>query len=79
MTFTEFKTTWELDILPNKNSLIREGQALINFLGDVWINEYKRISSTHYYNETNIDCFFNDRLIPNTFKHLEKVWSNYPN
>lgn len=79
MTFKEFKIIWETQILPNKEEYIREGQALINFLGDVWFNEYKRISSVHYYDETNIDCFFNDKLIPNTFEHLEKVWEKYPN
>lgn len=79
MTYKKFKKEWEENILPNKESFIREGQALINFLGDVWSEEYKRISSVHYYDETNIDCFFNDKLIPNTLKHLEKVWVNYPN
>lgn len=74
ITFKEFKNKWETEILPNKPKFIREGQALINFLGDVWIEEYKRISSVHYYDQTNIDCFFNDELIPNTWKHLEKVW-----
>ena len=79
MTYKEFKHKWETEILPNKESFIREGQALINFLGDVWFEEYKRISSVHYYGETNIDCFYNDKLIPNTWKHLEKVWKEYPN
>lgn len=79
MTFTEFKQSFQNDILPNKPEFIREGQALINYLGDVWIEEYKRLSSVHYYDETNIDCFYNDGLIPNTWNHLKKVWYNYPN
>lgn len=79
MVFQEFKNIWETNIIPNKHPDIREGQSLMNFLGDVWLEEYKRISSIHYYDETNIDCFYNDKLIPNTLIHLEKVWKNYPN
>lgn len=80
MTYKEFKNKWETEILPNKESFIREGQALINYLGSVWIEEYKRISSIHYYDwDEAIDCYYNDGLIPNTWKHLEKVWTNYPN
>ena len=79
MTFNEFRDDLNNEILPNKPSFIREGQAIINYLADVWFEEYKRISSVHYYDETNIDCFFNDALIPNTLKHLQKVWNNYPN
>jgi len=79
MTFTEFKNNFEENILPNKPEFIREGQALMNYLGDIWIEEYKRLSSVHYYDETNIDCFYNDKLIPNTWNHLKKVWYNYPN
>jgi hypothetical protein len=83
MTFTEFKNSFEQNILPNKPEFIREGQVLINYLGDIWFEEYKRISSVHYYNiydeETSVDCFYQNKLIPNTWKHLEKVWINYPN
>ncbi len=79
MKYKKFKKTFEEDILPNKPEFIREGQALMNYLGDVWLEEYKRLSSVHYYDETNIDCFYNDSLIPNIWRHLEKVWNNYPN
>jgi hypothetical protein len=79
MNFIEFKNNFEKDILPNKPEFIREGQALMNYLGDIWFEEYKRLSSVHYYDQTNIDCFYNDKLIPNILKHLEKVWINYPN
>ena len=79
MTYEEFKQKWEADILPNKEDYERDGQNLINFLGSVWLEEYKRVSSVHYYDETDIDCFYNNNLIPNTLKHLEKVWVNYPN
>ena len=51
----------------------------MNYLAGIWFEEYKRISSLDYYDETNIDCFYVDKLIPNTLKHLEKVWINYPN
>ena len=78
MKYKKFRKAFEENILPNKPEFIREGQALMNYLGDVWLEEYKRLSSIHYYDETNIDCFYNDLLIPNTWKHLEKVWNNYP-
>lgn len=80
MTFKEFKNNFETEILPNKPAFIREGQALMNYLGDVWIEEYKRISSIHYYDWNDaVDCFYSDALIPNTWKHLKKIWKNYPN
>jgi hypothetical protein len=79
MTFEFFKQDYYNRVLPNKPDYIRDGQALMNYLGDIWLEEYKRISSNHFYNKTDIDCFYNDKLIPNTLKHLEKVWINYPN
>lgn len=79
MTFEEFVTNIYKHILPNKPDYIRKGQAIMNYLGDVWIEEYRRISSVHYYDKTDIDCFYNDKLIENTLKHLETEWKNYPN
>lgn len=73
MTYLEFRQKWEQIILPNKEDYERDGQSLINFLGDVWLQEYNRIV------DTDFDCFYNSKLIPNTLKHLEKVWVNYPN
>ncbi len=78
MTYLEFEYNIVNNIIPNKPDYIRDGQSIINYLGDVWFEEYKRISSVHYYDKTNIDCFYNDDLIPNTFNHLEKVWKNFP-
>lgn len=79
MTYKKFAKKIKTEILPNKPTFIREGQAIMNYLADIWIEEYKRISSVQFYEEEYIDCFYNDNLIPNTMKHLEKVWSNYPN
>lgn len=80
MTYKEFKHIFETEILPNKPTFIRDGQALVNYLGEIWLEEYKRISSIHYYGwKDGIDCFYNNNLIPNTWEHLEKVWKNYPN
>ena len=78
ITFKEFKTNWELDILPNTPKHIKKGQSLMNYLSTVWMEEYRRLSSVHYYDSCDIDCFFNDDLIDNTLKHLKKVWKNYP-
>jgi hypothetical protein len=79
MTYDRFIEKFNTEVLPNKPTFIRPGQALMNYLWDVWHEEYKRISSQHFYDETDIDCFYNSNLIPNTLKHLEKVWSNFPN
>ena len=79
MTYEEFEKGFYNDILPNKESFIRIGQALMNYLANVWLKEYKRISSIHFYDRTNIDCFYTDKLINNTLKHLKRVWKNYPN
>ena len=74
ITFKDFKNNWETVILKEKPDYIRKGQSLINYLAVIWLEEYKRISSFHYYDKDDIDCFYNDQLIPNTLKHLEKVW-----
>lgn len=73
MTYEEFEKGYfeELDIAPVE---LRKGQVLMNYLASVWMDEYKKISSVHYYDRTDIDCFYNDRLIPNTLKHLKEVW-----
>jgi hypothetical protein len=74
LSFARFKRNWENNYLPNKPAYIRKGQSLMNYLSTVWFEEYNRISSCHYYDETNIDCFYNDGLIENTLQHLEKTW-----
>lgn len=76
ISYEEFLASYELKVA-EKEDHIREGQLLMNYLWDVWEDEYKRIASVHYYDKTNIDCFYNDKLIPNTLKHLEKVWGEY--
>jgi len=78
-TFHEFLINWELKILPQKDQMIRRGQSLMNYLELIWPEESKRISSIHYYDESNIDCFYIDDLIPSTLKHLENVWNKFPN
>lgn len=74
MTFEEFNNNLENEIWIEKPDFIRKGQALMNYLYQVWSEEYNRISAIDYYDETNIDCFYNDKLIPNTLEHLKKVW-----
>lgn len=56
------------------NKGMRRGQILMNLLHTVWEQEYVRISSVHYYDRTDIDCFYNDSLISNTLTHLGKIW-----
>ena len=79
MTFEDFKLNWQTVVLTNKPDYIRKGQSLMNYLGEVWLEEYNRISSMHYYESSDIDCFYNDGLVNNTLEHLEKTWANYPN
>jgi hypothetical protein len=45
----------------------------MNFLAEVWLKEYKRMTAT------DVDCFYSDKLIDLALEHLEKVWGNYPN
>lgn len=75
ITFEEFENKYfkELDLKPD---YMRKGQILMNLLADIWNEEYKNISSVHYYDKTDIDCFYNDRLIPNTLKHLKSIWND---
>jgi len=78
MTFQEFENNLYDDILPNKEEYIRPGQAVMNYLAEVWFEEYKRLS--HIDSEIKkFDCFHNSRIIPQTLRHLERVWINYPN
>jgi hypothetical protein len=65
-----------LNYLRKQPEFIRTGQALINFLSMFDNEEYGRISSVHYYDKTDIDCFYVDSLIPNTLKHLQEVWKD---
>jgi hypothetical protein len=79
MTYQEFLQKWNTEILSTKEPFIRNGQSLMNFLAEIWFEEYERISSPFYYEQTNIqiDCYYNDDLIPNTLLHLEKAWKNF--
>jgi hypothetical protein len=72
--FVEFKRQWEeLRGFPQTG---HKGSFLMRLVHRYWKEEYLRITSVHYYDETNIDCCFNEELIPNTLKHLEKVWTH---
>lgn len=78
MTFKEFEDNIFNDIVPNRGLSIRPGQAVMNYLGTVWFEEYKRLSNVDSPLKS-LDCFYNDRMIPKTLNHLEKEWVNYPN
>jgi hypothetical protein len=79
MTFNEFKTTWETEVLPVKPDFIRKGQSLMNYLSSVWMNEYIRMVEANYEVGKQVDCFYTDSMIPTTLDHLERVWGNFPN
>lgn len=73
MRFEDFYTRYVGEILPERPSHIRGGQALMNFLHEVWPEEYRRITEGKYIGQS-IDCFYNDDFISVTINHLEKVW-----
>ena len=73
--YQQFEQKFFNEILPNKPDYIRKGQALMNFLAEFDNEEYKRLSSAHYYDRTDIDCFYKDSLVPNTLDHLKSIWS----
>jgi hypothetical protein len=54
----------------------RNGQILMNYLFFFDKEEYEKITSAHYYDKTNVDCFYLDKLIPNTLERLQKVWKD---
>ena len=74
MTFQKFKNKFYEEILPNKDFSLRNGQALMNFLGDIWFEQYKRMTAKF---ADNVDCFYNDNLIPNSLNYLEKNWHKF--
>lgn len=77
MTFEQFKNSFYKDILPNKNFETRNGECLMIYLSEIWIDEYKRLRSSSYYRDYNLDCYHNDNLIPYTLNHLKNVWNNF--
>ena len=70
VSFEEFNL-----LIEQKDTSLRKGQHIMNVLYTVWEEEYERLSSVHYYDKTDIDCFYNDSLIPNTLEHLEDIWN----
>lgn len=78
MTFQEFKILWEKKLLPSKSKELRDGQWLMICLNEVWANEYSRIVHSIGCIQKNTDCFYNDKIIPQTWHHLEEFWENFP-
>lgn len=74
MTFEQFKNKYYQEILPNDHIDIRKGQSLMNFLSQVWFKQYKRMTSKF---ADNVDCFYNDNLIPNALNHLQSNWHKF--
>lgn len=73
ITFQQFRENWEKTV-EKRPKEYRKGQYLMLLLSKSWPEEYTRISSVHYYDEHNIDCYYVDKIIPNILKHLEEVW-----
>lgn len=77
-TYDDFIDSFNKNISTDENlKYKRKGQLLMNYISEVWFDEYNRISSFHYYDNDDIDCYYNDELFNNTLNHLKKVWKNY--
>lgn len=72
--FARFVTKFYSEYWPLQPKTMREGQSLMVFLHKFDIEEYNKIASINYYNNTDIDCFYNDKLIGNTLAHLLNIW-----
>ena len=68
ITFEEFLEEWNNFVSPTKNKYLRKGQALMNYLYEVWREEYLRLTNT------SLDCFYRDDIIPKTIDHLQQIW-----
>ena len=79
MTFEQFKDNYYKEILPNKDFDTRNGECLMIYLSEIWMDEYKRLRSSSYYRDYNLDCYHNDNLITYTLNHLKGVWYNFNN
>jgi len=64
MTFQQFKHYVDI----HYQSGIRQGQNVMNCLRKAWPDKYRELTGSH------LDCFYNDRKIPDTMNHLEKHW-----
>lgn len=74
MRYQDFHNKFYKEILPNKDFNLRNGQTLMIFLSEVWFAEYKRMTAKF---AENVDCFYNDNLIPTTLSHLKNNWHNF--
>lgn len=56
------------------SNYLRNGEILLSILEEIWPEEYFRIRNKYYPNHTNIDCYFDSRLIIRTIHHLRNSW-----
>jgi hypothetical protein len=73
MTYQQFLNEVFTKVIPGRDPSLREGQALMNYVWEIWPEEAEKINKEY---DFNVDCFYNNRLIPDTLKHLETVWEN---
>jgi len=83
MTFDDFVFTFETNVWPARSQVERYGQALMNYLYEVWPAEAERIIQSQCQTLFNselkhVDCFYNDNLVANTLIHLQSVWNQFP-
>ena len=75
ISYEEFVTNWKTLICPKTSQEVGGvGKSLMLYLLSVWPEEYTRLSSVHYYDRTDIDCYYKDELVDNTLEHLQSVW-----
>ena len=70
MNYKQFEQKFLFETLPNKESFIRNGQALINQLREDSTDLYKEITATIN------DCFYDDRKIPVALLWIESHWDS---
>lgn len=78
MTYEEFIDEYH-KVLDAKPTFIRKGQALMNYLWEIWPSEYARITDQKTINGVFVDCYYKDEVTSDTLMHLNTQWINYPN
>ena len=61
-----------VDDFYTQNDDLRYGQSLMNILYEVWPEKYEEI------NNTETDCFYDEKAVRFTIEQLEKEWPSDP-
>lgn len=67
MTFHKFLVEVDQNFYIHKDEL-RYGQIVMNILSNMWREKYDNLM------ERNIDCFYDEKKVPEVLRTLEKEW-----